>query len=192
MTKDEIPNDERNDKARMPKDDSKSIRHSSFPTYLGGKLFVNSTAQLTQRRRRAASCQPAGSTMTQPRIGRPVMSNSRVCSSARTCRAASGPRRRTRWPFHSPQQTLPASRNAVPPNILFSTTFLRRASRGRSWLRREGAGMRLGAADWSIGCVDGCSVFWRKFARGESAQSWDANSSGFARLRTARDPGAQS
>jgi len=130
------------------------FRHSSFSTYFAGKSFVNSTAQLTHRRSLDASCQPAGSTMTQPRIGRPVMSNSRVYSSARTCRAISGPKRRMRWPFHSPQQTLPLRRKAVPPKSCFSKTCcrlrtpFRRARSWRSWAMRF---FSLGMADWETG-----------------------------------------
>ena len=65
---------------------------------------------------------PSGSTMAQPFIGRPVTSNGLTCGCNKASSPCSGPRRTINESFHTHTSMLPWNKNAMPPNIFFSTT----------------------------------------------------------------------
>src|SRR5262249_19685418 len=80
-------------------------RHDYFS--FAGSVPTNFTARSIQVLNCSSSSISTGSTSTQPFIGRPVMSNSRTCSSFSASWPSSGPSRTIRESFQTPTSRLP-------------------------------------------------------------------------------------
>jgi uncharacterized protein (TIGR02246 family) len=160
--------------------------HDNFS--FAGSALTNFTARSIQSVNCSSSSTPSGPTSTQPFMARPVMSNSRTCGSRSASSWLSVPSRAISESFQTPTSMLPWRRKPTPPNIFFSSMFLRQASRCR--MRSARASLK------AIGHSHHCNsrtvqhrVFYRK-APAPHRQQEPYGEIAMARPMTTEDTGA--
>lgn len=108
---------------RQVRDPTQRNRQASCRTagYFGGSDKANSSPRPTQLARSASDEMPSTPTTTNPRIGLPVKSITRVCGSCSASSYRSAPTRTISSSPSTPPSILPCAMKQSPPNILRST-----------------------------------------------------------------------
>ena len=90
--------------------------------YLGGRLLACATPRWTQASSCCSVCTPSASTRSHPRASRPRITIGSTCSPSSSDSVSSGGTLTSRppWPLAATDM-LPSTRNARPPNMVFST-----------------------------------------------------------------------